>query len=447
MIKRIVAISIGIIGLTGTMNAQLWTLMQCLDYALKHNLTIQQQVLQGESAKFSLKSAKAQYLPSIEGFAYENINNSVNQINATEHKRETYTTGQIGVSSTFSLWEGFKNNYIVHKNELLIEQSNNLQLAAIQDMSLSITSAYLDVLYYTEQAKILQNQLMLTKAQIDRTQLLIDAGSVAKIELSRLQLQRAQENNQLITAQQNITLANVSLTQLMNLKGDSATNFSIIIPELPNINDFHIDNADSIFQNVCKIYPNLKAKELSSQMSEQEIKIAKSSGYPYVFLKGQLYTTTSGIQKRWDDASLTMPFSDQLDNNAFAQISLGVTIPIWNKWNTRNTVSQAKISKLSSDILVEQEKNNIFKLIQQSWIEANAAKEQYKTATQAVSFANEAYSISNEQYNMGLMNGISFLQEKNNVSKTESELILAKYQLLFKLKLLDIMQGKTVIKL
>ena len=446
MKKSLKLLSISLLFLGSNAFAQELTLKQCIDRASTNNLTIKQQITAIQSSEISLKQTKSQALPTVSAYAEEGIVNAEARKDGSTYEttRKTYNNAQLGVTSQIDLWNGHKVKYEIEKQRILLDASKMTQQATLQDIVIYVTSSFLDVVYQTENVRTIENQMAVTKEQVERTRIMVDAGAMAKFELSRMLMQQAQEKAVLVDAKTQLAQSILTLGQLLDIKGDSVNKLKVSVPVLPEIENIVVENPDSIFSIASKTYPELKAQQLVLQSYESDVKIAKSTGLPNVYLKGQVYTGYDGITYSYDDPTSVTPYGSQIGDNLNAQIVLGINVPIFNKHNTKWSVAQSRIAKSTAQFELEQKQNDLYKKAQSVSLEAISAQEQYKARTEAAKLANESFVLAQEKFNAGTMDGISFIIEKNNLAQSQSDLLLSKYQLLFKLKQIDLLLGKEI---
>lgn len=419
--------------------SQNWTLQQCIEHAKASNISIKTRGNHIENQGINLQRARNEALPSVSAYSEASINNSY-QLS----ERKTFNTGQIGVSAEVDIWNGHRVKHEVEKQKTLLEVSGLHHQSVTQDVSVSITTSFLDLVYQTENVKNIENQMKVTLEQLSITKLKVESGVMARFELSRMQMVEAQEVASLMEAKNQQQLSTLKLGLLLNLRGDSLKNFSAETTVTTNIETLTIEDVDTVFSNASKANPDLLAKQKMLDSYASDVKIARSSAMPHVYAKGLVYTGYNGINNTGITASEVSPFVTQMSDNINAQVVVGVNIPIFNKHNTKLSVMQSKTLMAASQLEVEQKRNELFLQTHTSWLEAKSSQEQFNAREKAAQLANESFELSKERYNAGTLDGISFVMEKNNLAKAQSDLLLAKYMLIFRIKMLDILQGRAI---
>ncbi len=311
--------------------------------------------------------------------------------------------------------------------------------------------------------KIAEDQAIVTKKQVERTRSMVEAGSLAKGDLLQLESQYAGEELNIINAQNQLDISYLTLTQLLEL--DSVENFNI---EIPNTNNFTYSQLPILEEviNLSENLPQIKSAEYKLKSAEKSLSIKQGSRSPS--LNFSFGYNTGYSNQRQVVSGTTMdsylsgytanqipvytfqpintyaikPFSDQINDNRSASIGFQLNIPIFNNWQVNTSISNAKISVLNSKYSLQLEKNNLEKQIKQKYTEALAAKKKYVATKKTVESSKEAFKYIQEKFNVGLVNSVDYNIQKNKLIKSESDLLQAKYDYIFKLKILDFYMGK-----
>jgi len=449
--------------------SKLWTLEQCILYAHENNIQIKQQKLNVEFKQNNLNQSKGNRIPSLNAGADQNFSwgRTVDPY-TNEFITSNVLSNNFYVNGSLTLFEGFKN-----KNT--IEQYNFDLLASIQDVeklrndiSVNIATAYLQVIYYEELVKINRLQLEITNQQLDRTQKLIDAGTLARGNLFDIQAQAANEELQIVTSENQVNSSYITLKQFLNLQKDSA--FSIIHPTLPDLDTVFLTSSIDEIYNLALNLPEIKSVEYSLNSSEASLKIAQSGKYPKLSLNATFYTGYSDARKKYNFNSLQasqigyladathqpvfadMPvyeskkyaFTSQLADNSSNSISLKLVIPIFNNYQVRSGISNSRINIENSQYKLQIQKDNLYKIIQQSYSDALAALAKYTSAKKALDANNEAFKYAQEKLNVGLISTFDYNNAKNKLAKANNELLQSKFEFLFKKSILDFYSGKSL---
>lgn len=443
-----------------------WTLSQCIQYALTHNIQIQQTQLNVDLANINLQQSRAAVLPNLNATGSHTY-----QFGRTVDRfTNTFADGSVlsqnfFLSSNLTLFAGGQNYNTIKQNEYAV-QSNALQIEQTRnDISLNVATAYLNVLFAQEQLAVAEQQVLLTKSQSERMQKMVDAGASARGALLDLQSQFAQEELTRVNAQNNVTMSYLTLTQLMNL--DSTTGFSIVKPDLGiPAESIAATSATQIYQTAIATMPLIKKAEMDLRGSEKGLAIAYGALSPRLSVQGSLGTGFSGLAKdvtgttivgadttftaggdfilrpRLNFETETTPFRQQIENNFNRTIGFQLTVPIFNNLQTSASIKRAKIQRENARLNVELQEQQLRRNIDQAWADAQAALQRYRSSEQAVRAAQEAFRYAEDRFNNGASNAIDYGTAKNRLTQAQANLLQARFDYLLKLKVLDFYQGK-----
>lgn len=409
----------------------IWSLEDCIDYALKNNLSLKQSELNIELNQNEYFQSKMELLPSV------NLSNSFNNnrgryINpfTNDFDEEVSSSLNLTYTSNISLFSGFKNiNQIKKAANESLKSIYDLE-SAQNDLISSIALSYLQILFNEELYQTSETQLDLTKNQQTRIKTLVDAGSLARGELLNIQSQFALEEQQLIQAENQLNLSKLQLAQLLELEDpyDSldVLKLNIDVPVFEIKNNINTDYAIAL-----NTQSSIKASELEINSAIYDLKIAKANYYPSLSLGHRISTLYN------DNINDIFSFNEQLENNQQSAIFLSLNIPIFNKLGVRNAVAQSKIQIENSQLNAQQAKNQLRKNMEQAYADQLAAYKRYQATQKAVIALKESFNYINERYELGMVNSYEFNESKNNLITAESDELRAKYDLIFKIKLYE----------
>ena len=409
---------------------QIWSLEDCIDYALKNNISLKQSELNIELNKNEYFQSKMELLPSV------NISNSFNNnrgryINpfTNEFDEEVSSSLNLSYNSNFSLFNGFKNiNQIKKAANESLKSIYDLE-SAQNDLISSIALSYLQILFNEELYQTSESQLDLTKNQENRIKTLVEAGSIAQGELLNIQSQLALEEQQLIQAENQLNLSKLQLAQLLELEQYENLNILKLDIKVPI---FKIkNNINTDYSIALNTQSSIKSSELQINSAIYDLKIAKANYLPNLSIGYRISTLYL------DNVDDMFTFNEQLENNQQSAIYLSLNIPIFNKWSVRNSVAQSKIQIENSQLNVQQAKNQLRKNMEQANADQLAAYKKYQATQKAVIAFKEAFTYINERYELGMVNSYEFNESKNKLITAESDELRAKYDLIFKVKLYE----------
>ena len=393
---------------------QTWTLRQCIDYAIEHNIDIRQTANEAEQNKISVTA-------SPKDNSYSDTNSS--------------STG-VNLSTNVPLFTGLQlsNQYSLAKLNLqaAIEDLNK----AKEDIAINVTSAYLQVLFNLELNKVAQNQVELSKDQLKRIKGLHDVGKASPEEVAEAQARVAQDEMTAVQADNTYKLSLLSLSQLL---------------ELPTPEGFVLENPkeelkfepltapDDIYIQAIAYKPGIKAAEYRLQGSLRSIRIAQSEFYPQLSFSaglGSSYYTLNGESESG--------FARQLKNNLSKSVSFNLSVPIFNRFSTRNRVRTARLQQSNLALQLDNTKKVLYKEIQQAWYNAVAAESKYNSSEVAVKANEESFRLMSEKFNNGKATFVEYNEAKLNLTKALSDKLQAKYDYLFRTKILDFYKGEII---
>lgn len=468
--KRTLLIFFLVLASASFINAQkLWTLQACIDYALANNIQIKQQELAEQLAKTTLLQSKTSLFPTLNA----NVSHAYNYGKTIDMYTNNFATERVQsdnfyVSSSVTLFSGFQLLNTIKQNKIDLQASQYDLDKMINDISLNLATAYLQILYSKELLTIAENQLSITEKQVAHTQKMVDAGTVAKGTLLTLQAQQSTEELSVVNAQNDLDLAYLTLTQMLDLT--STDSFDIVVPviEAPSETTVLL-TPDQIYAFALTTQPEIQSDELSVKSSELGLSIAQGMRYPTISLRGSYGTGYSGASQRLTGYSLSgyypsgftsggdtvyspsydytyekKPFENQFKDNVNKSISFSMYIPIFNGWQTNSTIAKAKIAIQNAQYTLQNTKNTLYKSIQQAHADALAAVNKYKSSSKSVDAYKESFKYAEEKFDVGLMNSTDYDDAKNNLTEAQSNLLQAKYEYVFRLKILDFYMGKPI---
>jgi outer membrane protein len=448
---------------------KVWSLHDCIDYALANNIQIKQQQLNEQVAKINLLESKFSMFPVVEGDASHGYNyGRTIDMFTNQFATSTVQTDNFYLSGSVTVFNGFQLLNTIKQNRINLQSSQYDLDKMMNDISLNIATAYLQILYNIELLNNAQNQLDVTNQQVERTKQLVSAGTVAKGDLLTLEAQAASEDLNVVTSQNTLDLSYLSLSQMLNLT--SPDSFKIAIPKIDvSLESVVLLTPEKVYAFALNTQPEIKSAELKVQSSEEGLNIARGMRSPMISLRGSLGTGYSGDSKQISGTNPlgfdtigytyqlppvpvvqpefqteTVPFNDQIKDNLNKSLSLNLSMPILNGWRTNATISKAKIAIQSAQYTLQTTKNSLFQSIQQAYADATAARNKYKSSQKSVDAMKEAFKYSEQKYNVGLVNSVDYDDAKNKLAEAESNLLQAKYEFVFRLKILDFYMGKPI---
>jgi len=427
-----------------------WTLEECINYAYENNLNIKQSLLNVESADRDVLQSKLNLAPSLNASVSQNFGwgrsaDDQTNIYANEQKQNTY----FNLSSDVTLFNGLQQLNTMRKSQFDFLASKYDSDKIRNDISLNIAAAYLLILFNLELVNNAQRQVDISKEQIVRTQKQVDAGAVARGSLLDIQAQGASEEATLITNKNKLMLSYLDLMQLLDL--EAGNEFDIEKPEIEITGQPTLLPPEMIFNKSLSLMPEIKSAELRLQSAGRTLALSQGARSPRIFASGSFSTlysdqikvqtgeTPGGFPIFGDDVE---PFNNQFVNNRDFSLVFGMSIPIFNGYQVSTNIKKSKIYYENVNIELELEKNKLRKNIESAYADAIGAYQTFVARKKSVVALTESFSYTEEKFDVGLVNATDYNIAKIQLSNSEADLSSAKFDYIFKTKILDFYLGR-----
>lgn len=419
-----------------------WSLENCVSFALENNLGLKNQNLTVIMLNNSNKMARYNRLPGVSASTsfQRQFGQTFNQAVAKfVDKNKNQFNGSIRANAT--VFNGFRYKHDIQKTEYDVEAAEADLGVQANDLALNIVNYYLQILYNREQINAAEVQYEVTQKQIERTEALVEAGSSAKGDVLELKAQASDEKAQITTYVNQERQARINLKQAMNFSGDTISvvnpqniNSDSIYLQLPTINDVYLSALEHL--------PELKAAQARIKSSIESIDIAKADYYPTLDVGASLSTFYDQSYPDPEDPTSSYGFFEQATDFRTAVAYVSLSIPIFNKFQVKYNVQNAQINyeQAQTDELITQQ--NIYKTIELAHSDAQSAHRSFTAAKESLIASEESFRYAEQRFNAGLINSVDYNLAKSNLSKAEVALLNARYELIFKIKILDFYMGK-----
>jgi outer membrane protein len=440
-IKLLSSALLSILIIAQAYSQQSWTLSDCIDYAYANNIQIKRTQLQADVARVNHLQSYTNIFPDLNANINRNYSfgYSVNPFTNTFQPHNS-TIDNYSVTTNISLFNGLQNyNTMKSTRFASLAALKNVEKEKVE-ITFSISSAYLAILFQQELVQVSESQQDVTRLQVERTQKLVDAGSVAQGDLLEIQAQLANENLNVTNAQNELKLSVLNLVQLLDL--DSVGGFNIVTPDTMNPETMYaLPTVSDVYTDALGYFPHIQSAEYQLKSDEYLLSAQKGKISPMLYLSGSLYTGYTDPVYDNSGNIFNYPYSEQFSDNFAQVINIGVNIPIFSRLEVRNGISTAKIKVEDSRFVLDQVKQQLYKSIQQAHNDAVSAHEKYNSAKDAVSSYKESFHYTEQKFNVGIVNSVEYSVAKNNYIKAESDLLKAKYEYIFAVKVLDFYRG------
>lgn len=436
-----------------------WTLKECIDYALEHNLSVKRAGYTTDLRKEDITTSKGNFLPGASASASQNYNfGSFFDPASNSRISSDNRSNNFGLNTSITLFNGFSNKNTLLQSKKSYEASK-LDLEKMKnDISLNIVNSYLNVLFNKENLKIAKAQVVISEQQLLRTKELVDAGVQPKGNLLDVEATKVNDENAVVSAENNLALSLLDLSQLLQIP-----NIGFDVEEIPvNISSVTLlyNNTEEIFAKAVENQPEIKSSILALENAETGIKIAKSNYLPSLSLNAGLSTVYSHRQGTSDDFFVPIDpindptgpqrlvkngFFDQIDNNLGEFVGLNLSIPIFSRGQVKASVNRAKINKEISQVNLDDTKRALREAVERAYINAKATLKEYEAAEKSVKAQEQSFKFAQERYNLGATNSFDFEQVRNRLVNAQSNLIRAKYNYVFRTKLLEFYYGIPIV--
>ncbi len=414
--------------------AETWSLEQCVDYALKHNISIKQSDRRIEDGELALTEAKDGFLPTLDAGASQSFNfgRGLTAENTYANRNTSSTSWNVGFN--LPLFQGMKEYKRVKVAKLSLQQYLLESGSARDNVALNVMSQYLQVLYCKEVVRSSRSQAELSAYQVERQKALIEAGKVAEATLYDLESVAAQDRLQVVAADNELQTAIVNLTNLLQLP--TAEGFDVKSLEEP---DPGLSTAADVYSQAYGINNSLLGARQAVKVADENISMAKTGYLPTLSFNGGLgssYYTVSGIQSE--------NFGNQMRHNFSTYLGFSLRIPIFDGFTTRNSIRRSRMQKLDAELALEQRETDLKKEIELAYYQAKGARERYLTSEETLELTRKAFDSTRERFDLGRATQADYEQAKNNLFKTEVTRIQARFEYLLRAKVLKFYQTNSL---
>ena len=455
-----------------------WSLKRCVEFGTQNNISIKQQELLVQSSASTYSASKEGRMPDVSANASQNLRTgrSIDQF-TNQLVTQTVLSNSFGINGQITLFNGFQQTNIIKQNEANYK-ANQLDVEQTKrNISLNIANAYLQVLLSDELLEAAKAQLKVDSSQIERSEKLLKAGTVAEAQIITLRAQLASDQVAVITAQNQVSFSKLQLMQFMNLP--LVENFQVEKISIETItNDNFNKTPNEIYQIAEKNQFSIQSADMRTKSSRIAIDIANGARMPTLTLSAGVNSFYSSAAPRtrpviaegftttptvigFTDATLGTPvtvfrptpnfttadnlFFNQLDFNLGTSIALNLNIPIYTGGAIKNSVRQAKITQQNNEFVSQNTKIQLRQTIEQSYNDMKAAASSFEARKSQVESLENAFKVTQTRFNVGATNSVDYNLAKINVDRAKTDLIRSKYEYVFRIKVLDFYQNKPIL--
>lgn len=417
---------------------QVWTMQQCIDYALEHNIGIQQSQLSRQNADYQYEMTKDSWLPSINASAGEYLGFGQSPSYTGVYVPDNSSSTSVGLDVSLPLFQGLSIYNSTKSSYLNLQACTQDLEAAKRDLRLTIMAYYMQVVYCKELKGVAEQQLELSQNQYEMIRQLYEVGRKAEADVYESKAQVAANQSSLTEADNNLMLSLLDLTQAMEI--ESIENFDVVSPdEFLDLIDYQLPSPQTTIENALNQQPIMQAAQLRLQQSLYDLKVAKSAWYPSLsFFGGYSNGYYNYFTKGYDN----IPLPDQIKMNSRAQLGFSLNIPIFNRMQTRYRVKMAEVNIENHTLEIENKSKALKKEIQQAYYNALAAEQKYNSADNALKSSQMAFDYAEAGFEAGKTTQMELNESRTRLYQAESALLQAKYEYLYRCKVMEFYNGQ-----
>lgn len=419
-------------------NNEAWTLRRCIDYAVENNISIKQQDVTRQQRNVELSTAKNSRLPDLNASAAQNWSFGRGLTAENTYSNTNTASTSLSLGTTVPLFTGMRIPNTIKRNQLNLDAATEDLDKAKNDITVQVAKAYVQILYDLELRDVAARQISIDSMQVVRLQEMLRNGKASGVEVAQQTATLAQSRLTYTQADNDYRLAVLDLTQLLELP--SPEGFTIQQPDTDGLDMQNIVNGitpDEIFQEALAVKPEVKAEMNRLKSSALDVKIAQSALYPTLSFNaglGSNYYKTNGFKAE--------SFGSQMKNNFSQYLGFNLSVPIFNRFETRNNVRAARLSMQTQQLQLENVRKTLYKEIQQAYYNAVAAQAKYASSYEAERSNKASYDMTKAKYEYGKANITEFNESKNSWLKACSDLATAKFEYMYDAALLDFYRGQ-----
>lgn len=427
--------------LTASVSAQtkLWTLQECIDYAMQHNITLQRAKLQQLSAKEDVSQSKAALLPSLNASTSHNLgyrpwqdsgittvtNGTVN----TKVDKASYN-GSYGLNASWTVWNGNRNRNQVKLNRLTEEQAELEIQETANSIQEKIAQLYVQILYLKEAVKVNEASLETSRKNEERGREMVEVGKMSKADLAQLSAQRSNDEYNIVSAQAQVENYKLQLKQLLEILGDEA--FDVATPDAAmTTNEMALADVPalmSVYEQALATRPEIQSAAMAVKSSDVSIDIAKAGRMPTVSLQASASASTNSLANN--------DWSDQMKSNFNTGAGVSVSVPIFDQRQTKTNVNKARIQRESNLLALQDQQKQLYQTIENYWLDATTNQQKFRAAMATVESEQQSYDLLQEKFNVGLTNIVELMAGKDKLLVAKQNQLQSKYMTILNLQML-----------
>ena len=424
---------------------KLWTLQECIEYAMQNNITLQRSKLQLQSSKEDVLQSKAALLPSLNASTSHNLayrpwqNTGMTTVtNGTVNTKvdKTSYNGSYGLNASWTVWNGNRNHNQVKLNRLSEEQAELEIQETANSIQEKIAQLYVQALYLTEAVKVNEESLKTSKLNEDRGREMVEVGKMSKADLAQLTAQRSTDEYNIVSAQTQVRNCKLQLKQLLEITGDEE--FDIADPSIIATTDElaleDVPSLMSVYEQALAIRPEIQSAEMAIKSSDVSIDIAKAGRMPTVSLSASAGTSTNSLANNG--------WGDQMKFNFNSGAGVNVSVPIFDQRQTKSNVNKARIQRENNVLALQDQQKQLYQTIENYWLDATNNQQKFRAAQVTVESEKQSYELLQEKFNVGLTNIVELMTGKDRLLAATQNCLQSKYMTILNLQMLKFYEGR-----
>ncbi len=422
--------------------AKQWSLQDCISYALANNIQLQKTQLTKASAQEDYLQSKAALLPSLSASTNQSLNYTPwvsSGISGEGFSKasidKVYYNGSYSVAGNYTIWNGNRNRNQVKLNKLAQEEAQLDSTQQALSLQEQIAQLYVQILYSAEAVKVNKESYTSSLQNEERGKEMVKIGKMSQADLAQLTAQRAQDEYDIVQAENNVKNYKRQLKEVLQLTTDEA--FDILEPATTDQMALaQIPALQSVYTAALQSRPEFVKYQNQLEQNDLNVKMAKAGKMPTVSANAGLTTSTTSMNKNG--------WGNQMKTNFNVGGGIGVSIPLFDNRQTKTQVNKALIQRESIQLDIKNEQTKLYSTVENYWLQANTNQSQFKAAKVSTESAQTSYNLLSEQFKLGLKNIVELRTGKDNLLKARQNELQAKYLTILNINMLKFYQNAKI---
>ena len=420
-----------------------WTLKECIDYALTHNIQLQQKKITKSESSEDVKQAKVALFPSLsvstsqqlgyQPFRNESQNTVTNGYVESSVDKLSYS-GSYGVNANWTVWNGNKNTNTIKQQQITEQQADLNAEVTANSIQEKITQLYIQILYSAEAIKVNESALDISKNNAKRGEDMVKVGQLAKAGLAQLKAQVSTDEYNVVNAKSTLANYKLQLKQLLELTNED---FDVTVPVTTDVQALsEIPTINNVYETALTSRPEIQNASLGIKNTELGISIAKAGALPSVSITSGIGASTSSLS--------SSSYGKQIKTNLNGSLGVSISVPIFDNRSAKTAVNKAKLVRQNQELELQNQQKELYSTIENYWLEANTNQQKFKSAISNVESAQISYELVGEQFRLGLKNIVELTTSKTNLLTAQQNRLQSKYTTILNQEMLKFYKGEGI---